>query len=91
MRGNPTPRAGRRPVARRSSPDIAHTLPSQLESEAHALQREEELEEGAVLLNQQFRRQVANASASHEAWALRRQLRDMAEVQVFEENLGVSR
>lgn len=49
------------------------------------------LDEGAVLAEQQFRRQVANANASYEAWALLRQLRELSDVQVFDENLGVSR
>lgn len=49
------------------------------------------LDEDSVLGNRQFRRQLANANASSEAWALVRQLREQADVKVFEENLGVSR
>lgn len=49
------------------------------------------LEEGAVLLETQYRRILANANASTESWALVRQLREESNVQVFEDNLGVSR
>lgn len=49
------------------------------------------LTEGAVLAANQYRRILANANASSEAWALVRQLREQADIQVFEENLGVSR
>lgn len=49
------------------------------------------LEEGSLIGRQQYQRQLANAGASYEAWALRRQLRALADVQVFEDNLGVSR
>jgi peptidyl-prolyl cis-trans isomerase D len=50
-----------------------------------------ELPEGSVLGSRQFRRQMENTAAGIESKALIDQLRSMAEVQVFEENLGVAR
>lgn len=46
-----------------------------------------ELDAGAWLAQQQYERTLANGSASQEAWALMRQLRATAEVEVFEERL----
>lgn len=46
-----------------------------------------ELDAGALLAQQQYERTLANGSASQEAWALMRQLRATAEVEVFEERL----
>ena len=48
-------------------------------------------DEGALIGQSQMRRQLANSNASSEAWALVKQLRETSSVQVFEENLGVSR
>jgi hypothetical protein len=50
-----------------------------------------ETDPDSLIERQQLRRQLANASASTESWALVKQLREAAEVKVFEENLGVSR
>ena len=50
-----------------------------------------ELAKDSPLGREQYRRQIANSSASYEAWALRRELRDAADIKVFEENLGVAR
>jgi len=50
-----------------------------------------ELTKDSLIGREQYRRQIANSSASYEAWALRRELRDAADIKVFEENLGVSR
>ncbi len=45
------------------------------------------IEEGAVLAQQQYERILANSSASHEAWALMRQLRSAAVVEVYEDRI----
>lgn len=49
------------------------------------------LDEDNPLARRQSRLMVANANASYEAWALVRQLREAADVQIYEENLGVTR
>lgn len=49
------------------------------------------LDQDQLIAAEQMRRQLANAHASSEAWAMVRQLREVADIQVFEENLGVSR
>lgn len=49
------------------------------------------LNEDSLIGREQYRRQIANAAASHEAWALRRQLQESADITVYEDNLGVSR
>jgi len=46
-----------------------------------------ELEGGAVLARQQYERLIANSNASQEAFALMRQLRSAAEVEVFEDRI----
>lgn len=48
-------------------------------------------DEGGLLAQSQLRRQLANANASSESWALVKQLRAAADIEVFEDNLGVSR
>jgi peptidyl-prolyl cis-trans isomerase D len=48
-------------------------------------------DEGALIGQQQLRRQLANANASSESWALVKQLRAAADIKVFEENLAVTR
>ena len=45
------------------------------------------LEEGAVLNEQQYKRQIANSAASIEVTGLLRQLRDAADVEIFEDRL----
>jgi len=45
------------------------------------------LEDGALLASQQYERVLANSSASQEAFGLIRQLRDTAEVVVFEDRI----
>ena len=49
------------------------------------------LEEGALLGQQTYRRQMENIGAAVQNRALVQQLRSEANVQVFEDNLGVSR
>lgn len=46
-----------------------------------------QLEQGAVLARQQYRRRVANAAAAAESLGLLKQLREAAQVEVFEERL----
>jgi peptidyl-prolyl cis-trans isomerase D len=46
-----------------------------------------ELEEGASLARQQQERILANSNASHEAYAMMRQLRAMADVEIFEDRI----
>ena len=46
-----------------------------------------EIEEGALLAQQQYERVLANSNASKETSALMRQLRETAEVKVFEERI----
>jgi peptidyl-prolyl cis-trans isomerase D len=46
-----------------------------------------ELDSGDVLVRQQYERVIANGSASQEAFALMRQLRSTAEVEVFEDRI----
>jgi peptidyl-prolyl cis-trans isomerase D len=50
-----------------------------------------EVPEDAPLAARQARAMMGTINASVESWALVRQLRDNADVQIFEENLGVSR
>jgi peptidyl-prolyl cis-trans isomerase D len=45
------------------------------------------LEAGAVINEQQYRRQIANAAASIEVTGMMRQLRDLATIEVYEERL----
>ncbi len=46
-----------------------------------------ELDSGALLARQQYERVIANGNASQEAFALMRQLRSTAEVEVFEDRI----
>ncbi len=49
------------------------------------------LDEDNPLARRQARMMMANTSASHEAWALVRQLREAADIEIFEDNLRTSR
>ena len=50
-----------------------------------------EVADDAPLASRQARAMMGTINASVESWALVRQLREGADVQIFEENLGVSR
>lgn len=49
------------------------------------------VEEGALLASRQARAMISTINASVESWALVRQLRESADIEIFEDNLGVSR
>lgn len=49
------------------------------------------VEEGALLAARQARAMMSTINASVESWALVRQLREAADIRIFEDNLGVSR